>query len=66
MPPEKQTKLGRFFLGFEEKLKVEEKESPPKRQKTDEVSYKAARDNEGLPYVPNGSRDKFGNMRKRV
>ena len=66
MPPGKQSKLSKFFVGLEEKLEEKEKESAPKRRKIDEDTYKEARLEEGLPYVPNGMRDKFGNVRKKV
>ena len=66
MPPGKQSKLSKFFGVLEERLEEKEKESAPKRRKIDEDTYKEARLEEGLPYVPNGHRDKFGNMRKRV
>ena len=66
MPPGKQSKLSKFFVGLEEKLEEKEKESAPKRIKIDEDTYKEARLEEGLPYVPNGMRDKFGNVRKNV
>ena len=36
------------------------------KQKIDEDTYKEVREAEGLPYIANGSRDKFGNMRKNV
>ena len=66
MPPGKQSKLSKFFVGLEEKLEEKKKESAQKRRKIDDDTYKEARLQEGLPYVPKGSRDKFGNMRKRV
>ena len=66
MPPGKQSKLSKCFGGLEEKLEEKEKESVPKRRKIDEDTYKESRLEEGLPYVPNGNRDKFGNKRTRV
>ena len=65
MAPEKQSKLTKFFCAWEDKLAKETTESAPKRRKIDEDTYKEARLEEALPYVPNGSRDKFGNARKR-
>ena len=53
MPPGKQSKLSKFFVGLEEKLEEKEKESAPKRRKIDEDKHKEARLEEGLPYVPN-------------
>ena len=66
MPPEKQSKLTKLFCAWEDKLAKETTESAPKRRKIDEDTYKEARLEEGLPYVPNGMRDKFGNVRKKV
>ena len=66
MQPGKQLRFSKFFVGLEEKLEDKEKESAPKRRKIDEDTYKEARLKEGLPYVPNGMRDKFGNARKKV
>ena len=66
MPPGRQSKLSQFFVGLEEKLEEKEKESAPERRKVDEDTYKEARLEEGVPYVPNGMRDKFGRVRKNV
>ena len=66
MQPGKQLRFSKFFVGLEEKLEDKEKESAPKRRKIDEDKYKEARLEEGLPYVPDGMRDKFGNVRKKV
>ena len=66
MAPEKQSKLTKFFCAWEDKLAKETTESAPKRRKIDEDTYKEARLEEGSPYVPNGMRDKFGNVRKNV
>ena len=66
MPPGKQSKLSKFFVGVEEMLKKKRKAKAQKRRKIDEDTYKETRLREHLPYVPNGMRDKFGNAREKV
>ena len=63
MLPSKQSRLTSFFG---DKGKSPDDQPAPKRQKLNEEEYKEARLTEGLPYVGNGNRDKFGNPRFRV
>ena len=67
MPPgKKQTKLTKFVGAEKDEQVGELPDAAPKRRKIDEDTYKDAREVEGLPYVGNGSRDKFCNLKKNT